>query len=211
MAPRTMQQQRSVQSRERLLDAALTCLTERGHAGTTVADVSKRAGLSIGCLQYHFPTKADLLIAAMERVFTERHRRFRQAVGALPVGPERGAQAVRLLWREVCSDAFQAYLELVVASRTDASLRAHLRRLGDRMGDHVRNTFAELFPPSPPLVPFRDVMPALFFSVLEGLALGRIATPHREDIEAAVRALEHLARQHALPVDEAERARNAAR
>ncbi|MFW5877372.1 MAG: hypothetical protein ACOCXM_11595 [Myxococcota bacterium] len=48
---------------------------------------------------------------------------------------------------------------------------------------------------TPALAPYAHVLPALTFSVLEGLALGRMATPHRSDIEDAVRALQDLSRQ----------------
>ncbi|MFW6087190.1 MAG: TetR/AcrR family transcriptional regulator [Myxococcota bacterium] len=192
---RRTQEERRAESRDRLLDAALECLAERGHAGTTVAEVSKRAGLSIGCQQYHFPTKADLLVATMERMFEQRRARFMQALEALPEGPDRAARGIELLWEEMKGDAFAAHLELVVASRTDPELRRHLRRLGDRMGDDVRRTFDEIVSLTPALAPYAHVLPALTFSVLEGLALGRMATPHPSDIEDAVRALQDLSRQ----------------
>ena len=48
-------------TRGQLLEAALECLIERGYAGTTLAEVTARAGLSNGALWKHFPTKAQLM------------------------------------------------------------------------------------------------------------------------------------------------------
>src|SRR3954451_949467 len=57
------QAERRATSRAKLVDAALTCLAERGYAGASLPEIVRRAGLSNGGLWRHFPSKAELLAA----------------------------------------------------------------------------------------------------------------------------------------------------
>ena len=63
---RTPQGERTRAMRTRLLDATIDCLVERGWSGTTTTLVSQRAGVSRGAQLHHFPTKRDLVVAAVE-------------------------------------------------------------------------------------------------------------------------------------------------
>ncbi len=63
---RRPQAERRQSMQRRLLDAAVTVLKERGLAGFRTAEVAKRAGVSKGALQHHFPTKVSLISAAFE-------------------------------------------------------------------------------------------------------------------------------------------------
>lgn len=54
--------------RDRLIDAAETCLRNKGIRATTVSEVAETAGVSRGWLYRHFPDKATLLGAAIVRL-----------------------------------------------------------------------------------------------------------------------------------------------
>ncbi len=54
--------------RDRLIDAAETCLRDKGIRATTVSEVAEVAGVSRGWLYRHFPDKASLLGAAIVRL-----------------------------------------------------------------------------------------------------------------------------------------------
>ncbi len=56
--------------RERLLEAALELIAERGYAATSVGDVCERAGLARTALYWHYGSKEGLLAAAVETVGT---------------------------------------------------------------------------------------------------------------------------------------------
>ncbi|MHB1802402.1 MAG: TetR/AcrR family transcriptional regulator, partial [Actinomycetes bacterium] len=71
-------------TRRRILDATLLTLVERGHAGTTTLAVQRRAGVSRGALLHYFPTRADLLVAAVSDVAEAQVRVLRHAAGHLP-------------------------------------------------------------------------------------------------------------------------------
>ena len=124
--PRQTQAERRAASRQKILDAAVSCLAERGYAGTTFPEVLRRAGLSNGALWRHFRSKADLLVAAVLHAET----RLVPPEGDRP-RPERSAAAqvdaaVEHLWSFACSLEFQALIELLRASRSDPELRAAL-------------------------------------------------------------------------------------
>ena len=71
---------------DRLLDCVLELLVADGYEGISIRRVATAAGVSIGAVQHHFPTKDALLAAAMDRVsqqFEERLER-RLAPGAGP-------------------------------------------------------------------------------------------------------------------------------
>lgn len=54
--------------RDRLIDAAETCLQAKGIRATTVSEVAEVAGVSRGWLYRHFPDKVSLLGAAIVRL-----------------------------------------------------------------------------------------------------------------------------------------------
>ena len=52
-------------ARQRLLDAAVALFSEQGVAGTTVAEIAKRAGVTSAMVHYYFKTKDQLLDAVV--------------------------------------------------------------------------------------------------------------------------------------------------
>lgn len=50
-------------TRQRILDVALELFGEHGYAGTSVADITKRLGISKAALYYHFTAKDEILEA----------------------------------------------------------------------------------------------------------------------------------------------------
>lgn len=50
-----------------ILDVVMAVLAEKGYWGMTFADVAKGAGVTVQGVLHHFPTKDELLLAALER------------------------------------------------------------------------------------------------------------------------------------------------
>jgi AcrR family transcriptional regulator len=69
--PRRKQQQRSVITQQKLLDAALEAFSESGFKGTSTRDIAERAGVHHPLITYHFKNKDTLWRAAVDRVFRE--------------------------------------------------------------------------------------------------------------------------------------------
>jgi AcrR family transcriptional regulator len=183
---RRTQAERSAAMRARLLDAAVECLAELGWARTTTTEVVRRAGVSRGAQVHHFPTKDDLVVAAVDHLFDRRQAEFRAAFDDLPAEERTADRAIDLLWQIFQGPTFAAWLEVVVAARTDERLRSALTPVERRFHEGVERTFLELFPGA-------DVLAARFaFTVLDGVALDRIGCPDH-DAEAILGVLKFLA------------------
>ena len=63
-------QQRSQETRERILDAALRVFAERGYDGASVTQICDQAGVSKGALYHHYPTKQAVFLALLEHWLT---------------------------------------------------------------------------------------------------------------------------------------------
>jgi len=112
--------------RQRLLEATVQCLAEYGWSGTSTTLVSQRAGVSRGAQLHHFPTKNDLVVAAVEHLALIRRDELAEAAAQLPTGPRRTRAVLEMLGDHFTSDVFSAALELWVAARSDAALLAAL-------------------------------------------------------------------------------------
>ncbi|OEJ30818.1 TetR/AcrR family transcriptional regulator [Streptomyces subrutilus] len=55
-------------SRERLLQATVELVAERGYEATTLGDIADRAGAARGLVSYYFPGKRQLLQSAVHRL-----------------------------------------------------------------------------------------------------------------------------------------------
>ena len=131
--------------RARLLEATVECLVERGYSGTTTTLVSERAGVSRGAQLHHFPTKNDLVVAAVEHLTELRGEELAQAVTVLPTGTRRTQAVLEMLGDHFSSPVFSAALELWVAARTDEALFAAVAPLEQRVGREAhRMTVAAL-------------------------------------------------------------------
>src|SRR5262245_30218349 len=155
--PRTQQQRRD-ETRRALLDAAVESLIEVGFARTTTLEVQRRADVSRGALLHHFPSKAELLVAAVDHLAEKRAAEMKAFASQLPpetadVGggePAPGGDArtdavLGLLWQCFSGTFFKVSMELRTAARTDPELRRVLtaaeRSLRDRIVAQSRTLF----------------------------------------------------------------------
>jgi AcrR family transcriptional regulator len=141
---RVPQEERSRAMRQRLLDAAVECLVERGFAGTSTTLVSERAGVSRGAQLHHFPTKNDLVLAAVEHLSEQRAAELQRASEGLPRGAQRTRAILEMLGDHFASPVFTAALELWVAARTDPQLHAAVEPLELRVGRETHRMTVEL-------------------------------------------------------------------
>lgn len=72
-----------VDTRERVLDAALDLFIEHGFDGTSMREIAERVGVTKAALYYYFPSKDDMLMALHARL----HSLGRDALERFGVGP----------------------------------------------------------------------------------------------------------------------------
>lgn len=78
------QQQRSVVTQQKLLDAATQAFSENGFKGTSTRDIADRAGVHHPLITYHFKNKSRLWRAAADRIFREFNASLRKAMDEVP-------------------------------------------------------------------------------------------------------------------------------
>jgi AcrR family transcriptional regulator len=177
------QAERTAVTRTKLLDAAASCLAELGYRRTSTTEICRRAGVSRGAQLHHFPTKADLVSAALDHVFERRVDEFRALVQTLPTGLERIDGAIDVLWSVFQGETFAAWFELATAARTEPELQDRMSVASRVMGERIREVWIELFPPPPgyhatPV--FFETAPMFLFTILDGLAMRRLT--HTESV-----------------------------
>jgi AcrR family transcriptional regulator len=131
---RVPQGERSRATRARLLEATIACLVERGWTGTSTTLVSDRAGVSRGAQLHHFPTKNDLVLAAIDHLTTLRADEVTREDELPPQGTARTRRVLEQLAALFTGPTFSAALELWVAARTDPTLRDAVIDLESRLG-----------------------------------------------------------------------------
>ena len=141
---RVPQEERTRAMRARLLEATVELLVEKGYAGTSTTLVSERAGVSRGAQLHHFPTKQDLVVAAVQHVTEVRGAELAAAAENLPTGPKRTRAVLQVLGDHFTSPVFTAALELWVAARTDPDLLAEVAPLELKVGRETHRMTVEL-------------------------------------------------------------------
>jgi AcrR family transcriptional regulator len=175
MTVRVPQEERTRAMRQRLLDATVEVLVERGWSGTSTTLVSQRAGVSRGAQLHHFPTKADLVLAAVEHLSDARRADLQVAAAELPTGRRRTRAVLEMLAVHFTGPVFSAALELWVAARTDEALREAVGPLEQRIGRETHRAVVDLlgFDQSEPGV--RELVQATL-DLVRGLGLANTLT-----------------------------------
>jgi AcrR family transcriptional regulator len=200
-APRT-QQQRREETRRALLDAAVQSLIEVGFARTTTLEVQRRADVSRGALLHHFPSKAELLVAAVDHLAEMRAREMKAFASQLPPeradrgdheasahgepapgGDPRTGAVLDLLWQCFSGTFFKVAMELRTAARTDPELRRVLttaeRSLRDRIVAQSRTLFGRAVAEHPGLERALD----LTLQLMIGAAMTAVLHGHSSQLD----------------------------
>src|ERR1700746_1964621 len=70
-APKRREQQRAIETRQMILDAALSEFAERGFEAASIRNIAMRVGLQHPLITYHYRTKDLLWRAVAENAFAE--------------------------------------------------------------------------------------------------------------------------------------------
>lgn len=145
-AGRRTQSERSASTQQRILDATLKCLQERGYARTSLSEIQARARVSRGALLHQFPTKRELVAEAMTYFYRTRAERRRAQFEAMPAGTsslDERLEALRLGTEAMLSIG----IEFSLALRTDAGLRREfIRRFRQRLESSLHEDYEKLLP-----------------------------------------------------------------
>jgi AcrR family transcriptional regulator len=152
---------RRARTRERIVAAALDQVAEGGYASASVQAVAERAGVAVGTVYRHFPSKAGLFA----EVFSRASQRELDVVADVAAGDdrpaaERVAAAVEAFCRRALAGPVLAYAQ--IAEPVDPAVESERLRL--RRG-------------------YRDVFAAV---LADGVAAGELRPHDSETVAAAL-------------------------
>lgn len=143
-------QERLDAQRETIVAAATRQLAEHGYGGCSVAAVAERAGVAVGSVYRHFPTKADLVVHVFRQVVT----REVEAVRTASARPGEPAERVLAVFETFAQRALkaprQAYALLAepVDALIDAERLEFRRAFTEIVAEHVADGVREgVLPP----------------------------------------------------------------
>ena len=170
------QQRKSAQTRIGILEAAIDCLATHGYARTTTQLIAETADISRGAMLHHYPTKGALIEAIIAFCFYKRMQMLTDGIRNISeMQRVQEFAGLEILWRSFFTREHRAYLELSIASRTDAEVRdsftPQARRFARIWRDEGVRVFPEWAGDPVRLARASDLVEA----VLEGLALNHEA------------------------------------
>ena len=129
------QAQKSAMTRDRILDAAINCFIELGYTNVTTAKVAQSAGVSRGAMLHHFPSKTELIQAAVEYLHDKLLEDYTRRIGEIRVNVSpayRGKGLGRVLISRIFDVGRGLGLAKLVAHMTadQHGAQAAFRRLG---------------------------------------------------------------------------------
>ena len=105
--------------KRRLCAAVVTCIDRNGYADTSINAVQAEAGVSRGALTHHFPTKQALMAETALRLLANATTMTDRAVPT--------ATSLMQSWTRIANTPEgRAFVEILIACRTDLSLHAEL-------------------------------------------------------------------------------------
>lgn len=183
-APRK-QQQRSIITQQKLLDAAIEAFSENGFKGTSTRDIAERAGVHHPLITYHFKNKDRLWRAAADRVFHDFNTTVVKAMAEAADADPR-AKAVAFVRTYLQFSRSHPALHRIILQEANYPSE----RLDWLVENHLRPLFEEV---QRPLADLQNIgiapagSPALLFNMIRVCAGGLIALKlelkHTSDID----------------------------
>jgi len=187
------QAQKSAMTRDRILDAAIECFITMGYTKVTTAKVSDTAGVSRGAMLHHFPSKLELIRAAIEYLHDKLLEDFTQRMSDIPSSlkdKEKRRAGLDAYYDHLHCDLFAAYHELCVAGRTDPEMDEMLQQSVERFEDHIHESNKTLWKEWSERGDLYLLAMDLTKFLMEGMAVGHIGKNKPERVK---RLIDYLA------------------
>jgi AcrR family transcriptional regulator len=138
------QAQKSKNTREKILNSAISLIKEGGFSAASASRIAERAGITWGAAQHHFGSKEEILDAVM----TISHEKFITRVSAphLRTGSlaDRVDAFVDCMWEHYQDDVYLAGLEILLAGREAGGHSPAMATFDQRAREHIE-TLHEIF------------------------------------------------------------------
>lgn len=193
--PVRRKQDRAVATRRAVLDSVIECLDELGYAETSFSAIQSRSGMSRGSVNYHFPTRHDMIVAAAE-LMLDNARTGAVSFFTRTQGQDHAAaygQIAQLLWSRVVNTAAgRAFVELMVAARTDPHLEQALKNALTQWDEDIDQQLRVTYPDDPELM---VMVWDLCRTYLRGLLIQARFAPDPAALQAKIDRFSQVVRQ----------------
>jgi AcrR family transcriptional regulator len=168
---RRTQEERSAETRRKLVEAAIRVSQESGYANLTISKVAQHAGLTNGAMQHHFASRDDLVLAVLDTLYPIVDLPFEDITSRkLPVR-ERVNTFIDLLWQIYSRPEYLVIWDIAFGTRGDASLRAKLQAYQRDLAARIFKQFAASFADVGLTLQGADQIFSLIIACLRGFAL----------------------------------------
>jgi len=189
------QARKSAATRDQIVSAAIRCIVELSYSKTTMMKISEKAGLSRGATLHHFPSKMDIIRAAVDYIHEKRIEAFRRSIKEIPEGADMAHLAVEAYSADLSHPIYVALFELSVAARTDKGLREILHPAQLAFDREWYETAWGLFPDWHSDRQAFDLALNLSQKLIEGVAISNFTHARQYDRQQLLRYLEDKVRE----------------
>jgi len=172
---RRTQEERSTETKKRLLEATIDCLNELGYNKSGTVEIARRAGVSRCALMHHFPSKHDLIVATAEYHWNRIAEEVRNLAMTMHGGQLSLDAFIDGIWNKVfLIRGSSATIEMIIAARTDSKLRRELVPMLNRLYSNYDEIWSQFFHNSGVSPERIEMLFDLTIELLRGMTLQRV-------------------------------------
>jgi AcrR family transcriptional regulator len=116
---RQTQAERSDNTQEKILNAALSCIERLGLNNASTHEIAREAEVSRGALLHHFPSRADLIHATFSKLLEEEFEKLSKFSQELKNDPESIDKFIRYVWSRYKGRVFLLTVDYLSLGRVD--------------------------------------------------------------------------------------------
>jgi AcrR family transcriptional regulator len=170
-------------SRDAVLHHLVEAIAEVGMSGLSVRTVAARAGVAIGTVQHHFPTKAAMILAAMDAISVDAVQAYADASEDADAEGRLFATVRLLVPSGPESRVSRVWLAFAACAPTDPAVGARYEQMWARTERGLAERFTDAAPGASRSSV--DDAAAEMLALLDGLAVTVLAEPQRMPGERA--------------------------
>jgi AcrR family transcriptional regulator len=143
--------ERSLETRRALVDAAVDVLRTEGFAGATARSIAGRAGCNQGLVFYHFGSVVNLLLAALDEVSARRRARYEALLESVDKASELVVLAAQIFREDLDSGDAAVLVEMIAGAASTPGLGAAVKERIEPWNDFAVRALQSVLGPSPAL------------------------------------------------------------
>ena len=145
--PPNKHQEKSLRTRELLLDATIQSLLDVGYGNASIADIAARAGVTRGAQGHHFHTRMELFAQVIDHLAVRQREALRRYLGGYSSSATAAEVVVGVVGAVFSGPLGRASIELYSAIANDDKLRREMLLVQQELTAEVLETCARLVEP----------------------------------------------------------------